>query len=451
MLSSLCPPASPRAVFHACDDEPAARSASEMVVFTSHAPALAILDACRGWLRALQCLIRSSCAAIADGPKEASTPPRALTEPAMRDALPPVDEPPSVDLATTPRDSPTSVTFTGGDAPGVLCRAAADLLCVYSRLVTPGQCGPKWDASFHRGDRVERRPDGVWVHRCTVRRETTRFLGADDADGWDVVVGAIELARIWALDNTTVYDALGDRLDVDTRMRLAVCLGVAWKFQRSLYSTFQRLFVDEEEVRHTLELAFVAQQFMDPDEARSLGPWPDAVEALAQLQSAQVHREVDLLLRCSLWSCLTQNPQTLCEPMLEEMQASGALDGGRLTLLRHRALVPFFVRVALLPRRGLYSAYGSDAAQMASALLRCVTLCLDQSATARKPVASRFDPKESCLAAMLITAAYEVVIDPHTRHAGLLWDGCYGDAQWPLARFVSRGAIRRLYRATQVS
>lgn len=446
MLSSLCPPASPRAVLHACDGESSARSASEMVVFTSHAPALAILDACRDRLRALQCLIWSSCAAIGDGPKGRE--PAEPAKPAMPDAPPPVDELPSGSLATAPRDSPRSVTFAGGDAPGALCRAAADMLCVYSRLVTPGQCGPKWDASFHRGDRVERRSDGVLVHRCTVRRETTRFLGADDADGWDVVVGAIELARIWALDSTTVYDALGDRLDVDTRMRLAVCLGVAWKFQRSLYSIFQRQFVDEEEVRHTLELAFVAQQFMDPDEARSLGPWPDAVVALAQLQAAQVHREVDLLLRCSLWSCLTQNPQALCEPMLEEMQASGKLDGGRLTLLRHRALVPFFVRVALLPRRSLYSAYGGDAAQMASALMCCVMLCLEQPA--RRRVASCFDLAESHLAATLIAAAYEVVVDPHTRHASLLWDGCYGDAQWPLARFVSKGAIRRLYRATQV-
>tara|TARA_B110001452_G_scaffold254198_1_gene245545 strand:- start:14389 stop:15747 length:1359 start_codon:yes stop_codon:yes gene_type:complete len=452
MLSSLCPPASPRAVRHACDEQPAARSASEMVVFTSQAPALAILDACRGWLRAMQCLIRSSCAAIADGSREASpqaepAEPAEPAESAMCEAIPRVDELPS-NATTVPRYSPRSVTFSSGS--GALYRATADMLCVYTRLVAPGHRVPRWDASFQRGDRVERRSDGVCVHRCTVRRETTRFLSADDADGWDVVVGAVELARIWALDDTTVYDELGDRLDIDTRMRLAVCLGVSWKFQRSLCSIFQPQFVDEEEVRHTLELAFVARQFMDPDEARSLGPWPDAVVALAQLQSAQLHREVDLLLRRSVWSCLTRNAQALCEPMLEEMQASGQLDGERLTLLRHRALVPFFVRVALLPRRSLYSVYGGDAAQMASALLCCVMLCLDHSATARKRVASSLVAAESGLAAMLITAAYEVVIDPHTRHASLLWDGCYGDAQWPLARFVSRGAIRRLYRAAQI-
>ena len=323
-----------------------------------------------------------------------------------------------------------------------LFRASKDIMIVYNKLVDEEGL---WDSSFFRGRRNRRNS----VEPGAVRRITTRYLGSAATDGWNVIVGAIELARIWGLNRSSKYDQSTDTLDFETRMRLAVCLSLSWKFQRCQYACFPRPFIDSQGEEHSLELAYIAHLFMLTNEAALYGKWPLSTASFAALQIEQVDLEVDLLLRRSLWSCMTENPQVLCELKIEALQSYGVLGHGNPTALMHRALVPFFVRALLLPRRELYLVYGHDATRVASAILCCVILCLDMSMHTRKRVMLNFELSERHLAAIIIATVHEVAVDESD--PSILWEGCYGDVQWPLSRFVSKSAMSRLYRATHTS
>ena len=89
---------------------------------------------------------------------------------------------------------------------------------------------------------------GEGAHGPAVRSLASRHLSSPAVDGWNAVAGAVELAGAWALRSNdlpiivyTAYD-----LSYETRMRLATCLSVAWKFERQLCSHFPRRFHDTE-------------------------------------------------------------------------------------------------------------------------------------------------------------------------------------------------------------
>ena len=121
-----------------------------------------------------------------------------------------------------------------------------------------------WDASFARGPRAGDQPDAsTWT-----RRLATRHLKAAATDGWNVVAGAVQLAQAWALLPDVVPTTLTRNYEYPLciRLRLAVCLGVSWKFQRCNYSHFPRRF--------------------DADPPSLLGPHSHELAALAFLPAA---------------------------------------------------------------------------------------------------------------------------------------------------------------------
>ena len=101
--------------------------------------------------------------------------------------------------ARTARASPTSVVADSSFASIGAARPppiapielyAQALNFVYSALVT----SRAWDATFERGPR----------ERHGERRLATTYLSEPAVDGWNVVFGALELARVWTADHSTV-------------------------------------------------------------------------------------------------------------------------------------------------------------------------------------------------------------------------------------------------------
>ena len=126
-----------------------------------------------------------------------------------------------------------------------------------------------WTARFERGG-----DDGA--HGPAVRSLVTRHLSSPAVDGWNAVAGAVELASAWALRSNDLPIMLVTAFDLSyqTRLRLAVCLSVAWKFERQLCSHFPRRFHDAKPnlvSPHTCELAYIGLSFMT--DARAHGLW----------------------------------------------------------------------------------------------------------------------------------------------------------------------------------
>ena len=131
-----------------------------------------------------------------------------------------------------------------------------------------------WTAHFERGG-----DDGA--HGPAVRSLVTRHLSSPAVDGWNVVAGAVELASAWALRSNDLPIMLVTAFDLSyqTRLRLAVCLSVAWKFERQLCSHFPRRFHDAKPnlvSPHTCELAYIGLSFMTEPERTAFGTWENA-------------------------------------------------------------------------------------------------------------------------------------------------------------------------------
>ncbi|MBD40235.1 MAG: hypothetical protein CMB11_07670 [Euryarchaeota archaeon] len=239
------------------------------------------------------------------------------------------------------RASPVSVDHNFGTAPtpepvrAVLPVAAFALNFMYQQLISHRL----WNARFDRGGE-----NGA--HGPAVRTLVTRHLGSPAADGWNVVAGAVELARVWGLRDAdlpnivyTAYD-----LSYDTRMRLAVCLNVAWKFERQLCSHFPRRFYDEEPnllSPHTYELAYLGLSFMTDSERETFGTWSSAnARWVRALYDQLVRLEVALLVEVRVFSTLTDNPQVQAEARIQELFERELVSDDEAMITR--SIVPFF-------------------------------------------------------------------------------------------------------------
>ena len=178
----------------------------------------------------------------------------------------------------------------------------------------------------------------------------TRYLSSSPADGWNVVTGALLLARVWAIRETTTTAPCLDR---QTRLRLATCLSVSWKFQRSMFTIFPRLFGHSGEVDgiippslltgvDTLELAHLAIGFLyDTEKAHLAFETKNATE-IRRLYKTMVNLEVNLLRSVAVFGILTDNAQVGTEYVAEDYVVSKTLTAERALLVR--SMVPFFVR-----------------------------------------------------------------------------------------------------------
>lgn len=335
------------------------------------------------------------------------------------------------------RDSPTSVVvnIVEKSTPSMLQLSAHALALIYDSLTS----SRAWDASFSRGPR---RAHGQ-------RQLATKHLDPVATDGWNVVIGALELAREWALRTTSTVKAEGHdphRLDRNTRLRLAACLSVAWKFQRACHSYFPHRFKDVGEFHgypnlydgHTRELAHVAYGFFFDSEQTAFGGFhEDNLDQVKALYQTMLMLEADLVGKVPIFSLLTDNVQVNAEDRLGALYDEGALSSE--ASMAARSIVPFFVRAAIA-----HEAYeeltvaGGDGAD-ALVCVACACVCVGTSIPAQDSGGNRppcFSAKARHLALGLVQAALLASESSYVRH------GCFGDPAWVGHALVTAATLR---------
>ena len=357
-----------------------------------------------------------------------------------------------------------------GDDAGLPCTtelelAARQLASVYDILVS----NRVWIDRFSRGRRNRVTLKRVLcVFKDDVRHLATMHLGQPATDGWNVVAGAVELARVWGLANDgRCVDARGSpRLSRATRMRLAVCLNYSWKFQRSNWSSTPREFHDRdprEDVFHAHELGFVGFLFLTRTESASFGDWkPHNVDRVRQMHDELQQIEAVLVCTVSTFRLLVDdNPQVAVERRIERMIADGVRDMDMPRGLMLRSLVPLFLRASLL--REDASAYpllyeelvvrASHADEAAGALLCAAWLCVMSANALRtlvRPVdlSSVFALRERELAWRLLDAAWHAVRTSSGVDNGrdFVRSGCYSDPCWHGYGFVTSHTLGKALR-----
>lgn len=218
------------------------------------------------------------------------------------------------------------------------------LLIVYTELLNRRL----WDASFNSGCRWRQNNNGWCERETTSRRRTlaTRHLGEPATDGWNCLAGAAQLANAWAYRTSEIPHVIPPNFEFPlvTRRRLAVCLSVAWKFERATCTYFPRKFETADPSLlgpHTHELAFLAHFFMTLEEQNAFGGWNDGnVEAIRGLYDELMDLEVDLLTSTNVFSLLTDNPQVQTEQRAAALLSRGVVTAACATAIR--SIVPFF-------------------------------------------------------------------------------------------------------------
>ena len=371
--------------------------------------------------------------------------------------------------ARTARASPTSVIIA--DAPSFARAGAAGppriaaielhaqaLSYVYSALAR----SRAWDTTFERGP--------LRVHG--ERRLATAYLSEPAVDGWNVVFGALELARVWVVDESchrkvVDNDAPLHRLDRDARARLAACLSVSWKFQRSMSSRFPHKFLDVGAAHgwpdlaqgHTRELGNVAYAFLFDHEQAEFGHFcAENTGRCSELYNQILELEVDLLRKVAVFPLLAENVQVRAEARLGALCDAGALSSA--ASMAARVVVPFFVRAAVTSP-ALYEALvegggdewcgdecGDGAGDEALACVGCACVCVATTIPAREDgddahhhhhhgrhFPPRFSAAAKRLALRLVQAALCATSSAYLRH------GCYGDPGWEFYSMVSDTAL----------
>jgi hypothetical protein len=385
------------------------------------------------------------------------------------------DVPPSRSLL---RDSPTSIlagcclprgeAFAAssalygawGDAEtaAVVHCAARMLWRAYLEALRSG-----WlDVAFHRGKRriTSGAPagaqTGVVVFECVethaVRRLSTQMLCWPSTDSWGIFIGALDLARVYAINKQTIYRRGEDSLDRATRLRLAACFTVSWKFNRCRQGLFPNPFSDDEGNAHSLELALMGSLFLTPTELQALGAFPTNVSKWEGLQSHMIELEVGLVVGVATFPSLAENALSVAERELEallERRIPGIQTWRQLLIVR--SLLPFFVRVSLVPSAAIYASAAGDAHCFAKALIGCALIALNRADRRTfELVDALFDAKVHTLLCELVAAAADVAqADPDPNLANLdPWFGCYGESQhWNVAATVTRERVIEMHRA----
>ena len=337
------------------------------------------------------------------------------------------------------RDSPTSVVdkplYEDRAAPSLLQLSAHALTLIYDSLVS----SKAWDASFSRGPRR--------VHG--ERRVATMHLDEVATDGWNVVIGALELAREWALRTTSTALPEGNdphRLDRNTRLRLAACLNLSWKFQRSCNSYFPHRFKDIGEANgwphlqdgHTRELAHVAYGFFFDSEQKAFGGFhEDNLDQVKALYQTMLVLEVDMVSKVPIFPLLTSNVQVEAENLLGELHDEGALSSE--ASMAARSVVPFFIRAAIT--HGAYEELTAVRAVGAETLacVACACVCVGTSIPAQASGTNRppcFSAEARHLALGLVQAGLLASESSYVRH------GCFGNPAWVGHALVTEPTLR---------
>jgi hypothetical protein len=347
--------------------------------------------------------------------------------------------------------------FGDGEAATVLHCVARMLWRAYLDSLRSG-----WvDVNFHRGKRrvTSGGPAGAntgviveCVETHAVRRLSTQFLCWPSTDSWNIFLGALDLARVFAITKQTIYRRGEETLDRATRLRLTACFTVSWKFNRCRQGLFPTPFSDTEGNAHSLELALMASLFLTPTELNALGEFPKNVTTWENLQSRMVEIELELVLGVATFPCLAENVLCVAERELEgllQRRVPGIQSWRQLLVVR--SLLPFFVRVALIPSTALYASAAGDALCFARALIGCALIALSRAERRTfELVDSLFDATVHTLLCELVAAAADAALaDPDPALGNLCpWFGCFGEhMHWNVAAAVTRERVIEMHRA----
>jgi hypothetical protein len=269
-----------------------------------------------------------------------------------------------------------------------------------------------------------------------VRSLATRHLAEPATDGWNCVDGAVALARAWALQSTEIPDELPAHFELPlaTRLRLAVCLSVSWKFQRSNRSSFPQRFDAADSEPHTHELANVGYMFMTREDQEAFGGWSDEnVDAIRGLYDQMIALEVDLLVRVNVFSLLTGTLQVQAEERAAGLVERGVVDAD--CAMSSRALVPFFIGCA------------TGAPTLSSGGLVCAALIALRAGghpqaslvVSEELLRAEFSAQERDVAWGLLHSA----ATPNTMGECIVSVGCYNDPAWEHHGYVAPANLRR--------
>ena len=322
-------------------------------------------------------------------------------------------------------DSPVTVeaTFEVSDEQKrrLLPLTTLTFLIVYTEMVKRRL----WDCGFSNGSGQ--------------RRLAARHLLQPATDGWNCVAGAVELANAWAFRGVDIPEEIPDNFEfsLTTRLRLAVCLSVSWKFQRAMHTHFPRLFPTEEPSLlgpHTHELAHLGYFFMtEPDQAH-FGAWNEGnVEAVRGLYDEMNALEADLLVHAPVFSLLTTNPQVSSEDRAADMLARGVISDQ--CAMAVRSIVPLFI----------YCTTGAKEPASAGGLVCAGMLAVSVASNPRAMAdysphfyAAEFSAEERRTAWSLLRSA--LYPDKIAEHA--IQIGCYRELLWENRTFVTPENLR---------
>lgn len=336
------------------------------------------------------------------------------------------------------RTSPVSVDHDFGiDDPtpepvrAVLPIALFSLSFLYQELVKH----KLWTARFDRGG-------GAGARGPAVRSLVTRHLSSPAVDGWNVVAGAVELASAWALRSNDLPSVLFTAYDLSykTRMRLAVCLSVAWKFERQLCSHFPRRFHDVEPnliSPHTCELAYLGLSFLTETERMVFGTWEDANACRVRaLYKEMLSLEVTLLKDVPVFSILTNSAPVQAEERIQALFESDLVSAEEAMIAR--SIVPFFNVVW----QNSYSTQPTGGALVCAAM-QCVRVATTEwhvrSDDAIAMFRSTFAAGERARARELLRSGLHLKEVP----TAIVRLGCYSDPSWVNYQYMSATTLER--------
>jgi hypothetical protein len=314
----------------------------------------------------------------------------------------------------------------------------------YEAMVTSNT----WDTRFHRG----RRQGDLLCDEddeTTVRSLATDYLARATTDSWSVLSGAIELARIWGLRYHVVQESYTatDDLGEPTRMRLATCLHVSWKFARSLCSHMHRGFApgptSEARNAKTLELAFVGYVCLRNHEQDEMGPWhPRNTTQLRILQRRMQALETALVCGdVAVFPALNQNALVMAEWKIHDLFLMQVVTARRCMELR--SLLPFFVSASLFKRQteavSIYQEFFSmpesrHSTGIVCAAWMCIRFCVSKECSSHRGLFLALDLLTAWR--LLDVASRACAVDP-----AFFRRGCFGDASWFGYVYLTRSTL----------
>ena len=329
-------------------------------------------------------------------------------------------------------DATDATDATNSKLRSALPHCTRILYLVYGELVYRNL----WNTRFHSGGGT-----GLQGDPTTVRSLATRHLKHPSTDGWNVVAGATALAQTWALAAADIPLELGEcfEFNKEARLRMAVCLCVAWKFERCFFSHFPRHFHTKGPSLlspHTHELAFVGYAFLTAEEQDCFGPWEQSNAAnVRSLYHAMASLEVKLLCEANVMAFMTRNIHVLAEHRIATLLDRHVV--GDNSAMAMRAILPLFT---------IASQDGRNAPPSTGALVCAAMLCISVTTpTTSALVVHHPETMRELFTERERHGAYNVVCQvayPRGTAVDTIQSSCYCDKNWVHYPFVCADALR---------